>query len=248
MPQAGVLARAELPDGKSSRAEFSQAMVLIPGPLEEWLNKVLPSTLDRSRMERREQVDLPFEMIREAVVNALIHRDYDIAGQKCQLVVSAEAITIKSPGGPIAPITLEQMRSFTAPMKSRNPVLHYVFARMGMAEEQGYGLTSLKKHAEKLGLPLPSYSMEGDSLVLNIYRSKAAAVSTLPQDVMASLSKAERGGWEWLSRKGTATAAEYAVAMRVAGRTALNHLKQFTDLGLLEKAGSGPATQYRIVR
>ena len=248
VPQAGVLARAELPDGKSSRAEFSQAMVLIPGQLEEWLNKVLPSTLDRSRMERREQVDLPFEMIREAVVNALIHRDYDIAGQKCQLVVSAEAITIKSPGGPIAPITLEQMRSFTAPMKSRNPVLHYVFARMGMAEEQGYGLTSLKKHAEKLGLPLPSYSMEGDSLVLNIYRSKAAAVSTLPQDVMASLSKAERGGWEWLSRKGTATAAEYAVAMRVAGRTALNHLKQFTDLGLLEKAGSGPATQYRIVR
>lgn len=57
-------------------------------------------------MERREQVDLPFEVIREAVVNALIHRDYDIAGQKCQLVVNADTITIKSPGGPISPITL----------------------------------------------------------------------------------------------------------------------------------------------
>lgn len=83
-------------------------------------------------MERREQVDLPFEVIREAVVNALIHRDYDIAGQKCQLVVNADTITIKSPGGPISPITLDQMRSFTAPMKSRNPVLHFVFARMGI--------------------------------------------------------------------------------------------------------------------
>ncbi len=140
VPQAGVLARAELADGKSSRAEFGQAMVLIPGELEVWLNKVLPSTLDRSRMERREQVDLPFEMIREAVVNALIHRDYDIVGQKCQLVVNADTIVIKSPGGPIAPITLEQLRSFTAPMKSRNPMLHYVFARMGLAEEQGFGL------------------------------------------------------------------------------------------------------------
>ncbi|MCX6873595.1 MAG: hypothetical protein NTW21_07280 [Verrucomicrobia bacterium] len=137
VPQAGVLARAELADGTFSRAEFGQAMVLIPGQMEEWLNKVLPSTLDRSRMERREQVDLPFEMVREAVVNALIHRDYDIAGQKCQVVVNAETITIKSPGGPIPPITLEQLRSFTAPMKSRNPVLHYVFARMGMAEECG---------------------------------------------------------------------------------------------------------------
>ncbi len=89
----------------------------------------LPESAEHARPEpdgTREQVDLPFEMIREAGVNALIHRDYDIAGQKCQLVVNADTITIKSPGGPFAPITLEQMRNFTAPMKSRNPVLHYV--------------------------------------------------------------------------------------------------------------------------
>ena len=74
IPQAGVLANAKLSDDKSSRKEFGQAMVLIPGLLEEWLNMVLPSTLDRNRMERMEQVDLPFEMIREAIINALIHR------------------------------------------------------------------------------------------------------------------------------------------------------------------------------
>ena len=199
-------------------------------------------------MERREQVDLPFEMIREAVVNALIHRDYDIAGEKCQLVVNADTITIKSPGGPISPITLDQMRSFTAPMKSRNPVLHFVFARMGMAEEQGYGLTSLKKHAEKLGLPLPTYSMEGDSLVLTIYRSKAAATSALGKDVIERLSKTERAGWEWLATRETTFSSEYASAIEVPNRTALNHLKRFTDLELLEKTGSGPATQYRVIR
>jgi ATP-dependent DNA helicase RecG len=162
--QAGLLARAELANGKSSRKEFGDAMVLIPGQIEEWLSTVLPSTIDRSQMERREQIDLPFEMIREAVVNALIHRDYDIVGQKCQLVVDGDTITIKSPGGPIPPITLDQMRSFSAPMKSRNPVLHYVFARMGMAEEMGYGLNSLKRRAESLGLPLPTYSMDGEYL------------------------------------------------------------------------------------
>lgn len=246
VPQAGVLARAELADGKISRAEFGQAMVLIPGQLEEWLNKTLPSTLDRSRMERREQVDLPFEMVREAVVNALIHRDYDIAGQKCQLVVNADTITVKSPGGPIAPITLEQMRSFTAPMKSRNPVLHYVFARMGMAEEQGFGLTSLKKQAEKLGLPLPSYSMEGDSLVLTIYRSKAAATAALGKDVIGRLSKSEQEGWEWLASKGHAKSSDYAAAIDVEDRTARRHLTKFLDLGLVRRTGSGPSTEYMI--
>lgn len=199
-------------------------------------------------MERRERVELPFEMIREAVVNALIHRDYDIAGQKCQLVVNADTITIKSPGGPISPITLEQMRSFTAPMKSRNPVLHYVFARMGMAEEQGFGLSSLKHHAEKLGLPLPSYSMDGDSLVLTIYRNKAAAILALGKDVMDGLSKAELAGWEWLAGREATSSTEYASAMKVPNRTALNHLKRFSELKLLEKIGSGPKTQYRVLR
>jgi ATP-dependent DNA helicase RecG len=248
VPQAGLLAKAELASGESSRVEFGEAMVLIPDLLEKWLNKVLPSTLDRSQMERREQVNLPFEMIREAVVNALIHRDYGIAGQKCHVVVNADTITIKSPGGPIPPITLDQMRAFDAPMKSRNPVLHYVFARMGLAEEQGYGLTSLKIHAEKLGLPLPSYSIEGDSLVLTIYRSRAAATSSLGKNIIERLSKAERAGWEWLVTREKASSAEYATAMSVPNRTALNHLKRFTSLSLLEKTGSGPTTRYRVIR
>lgn len=248
MPQARLLARAELADGKSARMEFGQALIFIPGELEAWLKKVLPSTLDRNRMERREQVDLPFEMIREAVVNALIHRDYNLTGQKCHLVVSPDTITIKSPGGPIPPITLEQMRTFKAPIKSRNPLMHYVFACMGMAEEQGFGLSSLKRHAEELGLPLPSYTMEGDSLVLTIYRSRAAATSALGKDIIKSLSKADRVGWEWLATRETTTSPEYASAVNVPNRTALNHLKRFTDLKLLEKTGSGPTTQYRVIR
>jgi ATP-dependent DNA helicase RecG len=171
-----------------------------------------------------------------------------MAAQKCQIVVNADTITITSPGGPIEPITLSQMRSFTAPMKSRNPVLHYVFARMGLAEEQGFGLTSLKKMAEKLGLPLPNYTMVADSLVLTIYRSKEAAAAALGKDIREKLSKAELAGWEWLASRETTTSTEYSSEMEVPSRTALNHLKRFTDLKLLEKTGAGPKTRYRVLR
>lgn len=245
VPQAGLLARADLPDGKVARREFGQALVLIPGEVEAWLGTVLPSTIDRSRMARREQVDLPFEMIREAVVNALIHRDYGIEGQKCQLVVDSDSITVKSPGGPIPPITLEQMRSFSAPMKSRNPVLHYIFARIGLAEEQGFGLANtLKREAERLRLPLPTFAMEGDYLVLTIARSRRAALNSLGKRVLGELSRAERAGWEWLSTRRSVTSAEYEEAMGVPNRTALNHLMRFSKLGLIRKVGSGPATRY----
>jgi ATP-dependent DNA helicase RecG len=180
-------------------------------------------------------------------VNALIHRDYDIAGQKCQLFIDSDTIKVKSPGGPVPPITLEQLQSFSAPMKSRNPVLHYVFARMGMAEEQGYGLEyGLKRQAEKLGLPLPNYSMEGDYLVLTIFRTRAAVLRGMNAETLKALSKAEVAGWEWIATKDFVASAEYSAAMDIPSRTALNHLKHFVELGLLHKAGIGSATRYEV--
>lgn len=249
VPQAGLLARADLPDGQFARREFGEALVLIPGLLEEWLETVLPSTIDRSRMERKESVDLPFEMIREAVVNALVHRDYDLAGQKCQLVVDAHTIKVKSPGGPIPPITLDQLNAFSAPMKSRNPQLHYVFARMGMAEEQGFGLEkSLKRRAEELGLPLPGFAMDGNYLVLTVFRTTKAAGIALPADLRDRLTKAEMTGWQWLSTKERVTTPEYEKVMGVPNRTAKNQIKKLVDLGLLRRRGAGPATFYEVVR
>ena len=143
----------------------------------------------------------------------------------------------------MAPITLDQMRSFTAPMKSRNPVLHYVFARMGMAEEQGYGLISLKKHAEKLGLPLPSYTMEGDSLVLTIYRTAESATKGLGA-ARLELTAEEREGWKFVAGRTGTTQSEYARNLAVTARTAQRHLSHFVELGLLQRIGQGPATKY----
>jgi len=73
MPQAGLLATIHYPDGREEPKNFDGPLVLIPGQLEKWLNDKLPNVIDRSRMQRREVPPLPFEMVREAVVNALIH-------------------------------------------------------------------------------------------------------------------------------------------------------------------------------
>ncbi|MFQ5472726.1 MAG: ATP-binding protein [Dehalococcoidia bacterium] len=249
VPQAGLLARADLPDGSSTRKEFGEALVLIPDLLEEWMNTVLPSTIDRSQMQRKEQVDLPFEMIREGVVNALIHRDYDLGGQKCQLVLDADTLTVKSPGGPIPPITLDQLNSFSAPMKSRNPQLHYVFARMGMAEEQGFGLEkSLKRRAEELGLPLPSFTMDGDYLVLRIFRSRQSVVRVLEPKIREALSHDEQAGWQLLAAKGTAVSADLIQQLGFDERKVQRILRKLIDLGLIRRVGKGRATRYEVLR
>ena len=248
MRQAGLLAAIHYPNGEQERKEFDEPAVMIPDLLEKWLKDKLPNVVDRSKMRREERPALPFEMVREAVVNALIHRDYDIEGGKCQVVVTEDTITVRSPGKPPHPITLEQLQSFTAPMLSRNPELHFVFARMGMAEEQGLGIGSLRNRAKELGLPLPRYIWDAPYLVLKLYRSAESATRELTVDILDKLNADEKRGWEILSTKTTFTRAEYDAYMGSDKRKAQRQLKRFVDLGLVRSVGAGRTARYEVVR
>ena len=106
----------------------------------------------------------------------------------------------------------------------------------------------MKTRAAAAGLPLPRYVWEAPYLVLTLYRSPAAAVRGLVDEVSEGLTKAERAGWEWLATKDTVTTADYQAAMNLPNRTAKNHLRKLTGLGLLKKAGAGRATYYVVVR
>lgn len=245
-PQAGLLATVTYPNGKEEQCTFDEPLVLIPELLEKWVRTVLPRTIDRNAMVRKEELDFPFQLIREAVINALVHRDYDIKQAKCQLEITSDTITIRSPGEPVSPITLEQLQQFNAPMLSRNPKLHRVLSQMKMAEERGLGMKTWRSIPEKYGLPLPSYRQDGPYLVLTLYRTSESVEGTLRPEVLADLSNSERDGWRWLATKDVVTAAEYADAVGLAKRTAGKHLKQFRELGLITSEGSGPSTRYRV--
>lgn len=247
LPQAGLLGTIHYPDGKEETRDFDGPLVLIPPLVERWLRDKLPVVLDRTQMKRREVPPVPSEMVREAVVNALIHRDYEIRQAKCQLIVMADTITVRSPGGPLPPITLEQLQSFTAPMLSRNPELHYVFAKMEMAEERGLGIKTLKSRAQQMQLPLPKYAWEAPYLTLTIFRSQEGAAKTLTPVILNSLTKSEMSGWEWLVTKGKTKTGPYARQMKVDVRTAQRHLNHFVELGIARKAGSGRATEYEVL-
>ncbi len=244
--QAGLLGAIHYPNGENERKEFDAPAVLIPDLLEEWLRNKLPNIFERNHMQREERPALPFEMVREAVVNALIHRDYSIEGGKCQILVTEDLITVRSPGSPPPPITIEQLQKFTAPMLSRNPGMHFVFARMGMAEEQGFGIRSLRDRAQELGLPLPRYTWDAPYVVLTLFRSKAAITRVLDQAILQTLNDSELEGWKWIAGQKVVTTKTYAEALELAERTALYHLKHFSELGILRRFGTGPATRYEV--
>lgn len=248
MPQAGLLGTLHYADGKEETRDFDGPLVEVPEETLQWLKDKLPNVINRTEARRKEANAALFEMVREGVVNALVHRDYDIEGAKCQLIITADTIVVKSPGGPIHPITLEQLQSFNAPMLSRNPLLHYVFAKMEMAEERGLGLKSMKRRASEAALPLPKYSWENPYLVLILYRTSDSAARALSKSVLAELTAEEQKGWSFIARLTGTTQSEYARQMGITARTAQRHLTHFVELGLLRRLGRGPATTYEVAR
>ncbi len=243
---AGLLGTILYPDGTEETRDFDQPLVLIPDLVEEWLRNKLPSVISRDQMRRADVPALPFTMVREAVVNALVHRDYDIEGAKCQLIVDEHTVVVMSPGPPPPPITVEQLQLFSAPMLSRNPGLHYVFAKMELAEERGLGIKSLKSQAQEAGLPLPKYVFNDPYLELTLYRSPESALAGLSEEMLATLTADERKGWEFLSSRMSAARREYETHLGIDRRTAQRHLQKLVDLGLLRRVGAGPSTRYEV--
>lgn len=223
-------------------------MVLTPDQAIQWLKDKLPNPISRTEARRKEINKIYYELIREGLVNALVHRDYSIKQAKIQLMVTDDKTVIRSPGEPIDPITLEQLQSFDAPMLSRNPRLHAVFNTMELAEERGLGLVSMRERATKAGLPLPAFSWNNPYLDLTVYRTADSATTSLDEAILSEMSGPERKGWTFIAGKGKTTQSEYSRHMGVTPRTTQRHLGHFVELGLLRRVGSGPATEYQVIQ
>ncbi|HEY9777210.1 MAG TPA: ATP-binding protein [Planktothrix sp.] len=247
LPQAGLLATVHYQNGDIEKQDFDGPMVLIPEHVEEWLKSRLPNVLTRTGMKRTEQPVIPFQLLREPIINAMVHRDYEIKGAKCQLIISPDKIQVMSPGAPPLPITLGQMKSFTAPTLSRNPQLHYVFSQMGLAEERGLGMKTLKSLPQSLGLPVPKYSFHDPYLMLYLFSNAESVAATVEPSALESLNDDEKTGWQYLTSRMITTGPEYAEALGYDERKTQRQFKKFIDLGLIRRIGQGRASRYEVI-
>lgn len=100
--------------------------------------------------------------IREAVVNAFVHRDYTRLG-RVFVQLSEDGLSISNPGGFIEGVTLENI--LTAIPHGRNQVLADALKRVGLAERSGRGVDRIFEGSLIYGRPLPDYSESNSTSV-----------------------------------------------------------------------------------
>ena len=246
--QAVVKAKVKYGNNASIPKDFEGPLVLIPNEIELWLEQVIHSEVSRKQFQRQTNTLFPIEPLREAIINALVHRDYEQEGAKTYIEIDDDKIVVKSAGLPVSPISLDDVKAFRAPSLSRNPKITYIFNRMGLMEESELGMETFRGMQEKYDLPLPSYNYKAPYLSLTFSRSIEAIKKVAGNEALGDLNKEELNGFEWVKSKREVSKKEYATHFGFDEKKAYRHLSKFRKLGLVGDNGeSTKSNNYRYV-
>ena len=108
---------------------------------------------------------------REAVANALIHRDYQQLGA-VHVQWYPDSVSVSNPGGFVEGVRLDNL--LVVRPKPRNPLLADAFKRSGLVERTGRGIDTIFEGQVRYGRPVPSYSLSNEAQVTVILHSPPA--------------------------------------------------------------------------
>lgn len=229
--------------GKPEIKDFKGPLVAqLPEILDYVKDKGLKMTMDKSSGKREEIANFPFEVLLEAIANAVIHRDYSIEGATNYLYIDPNKIIIRSPGAPVYPITLTDLNSFDAPSLSRNPKIMYIFNQMHLAEQRGIGLRNMK-HLPEEGFPLPSFTLKSGMLEITFGRTKEFIAEKVGLD---NLNENDKSAILFIQTKGAVSRSEFAEHFGLNIKTAQRQLIKLKEAGVLKITGAGKYTKYEF--
>lgn len=192
--------------------------------------------------------DFDEDVIREALVNALVHRDYSRRDGMVQIVHSRERLELSNPGGFIGGISPENI--LYHPPRHRNRRLTEVLQQLGLMERAGMGVNRLFRCLLRRGKGAPEYDVSAESIRLTLEGG------TLDEPFARFISDEEARGQVFsldmlivlssLKRSRTIDRASAARSCQRSDRAMLSSLTRMVDLGYLERVGGGRGTTYRL--
>lgn len=99
--------------------------------------------------------EIPLEALREAVANAIIHRDYSMRGTSIMVEVHQDRVVISNPGGLMAGLDTRFLADISI---RRNELIADMFARMDKVERMGTGISRMRAITKAAGVPEPKFN------------------------------------------------------------------------------------------
>ena len=203
----------------------------MPDKIESYLDINFPKAIDRSSMARNEIKEVYFEVLREVIINAIVHRDYAIEQANINVKIDDDKIVVESPGKPL--VSIDKLKDYSAPTFSANPKIANVFYQMQFIEKRNMGMEELHHYADMMGINKPVIEYEEPYLKVTLFK-KAETKKEVTKDVVIEFVKA----------KGKVSTGDYAEQYGGSTKTASRALNSLVDEGVLEREGEKRGTKY----
>ena len=120
--------------------------------------------------KREDRPDYPITAVREAVLNALVHRDYSIhtEGMPIQLIMFDDRMEIRNPGGIYGRIKIDQLGKVQP--DTRNPVIASEVEVLKVTENRYSGIPTIRRMMQEYNLQQPEFIDERGSFIVKLYK------------------------------------------------------------------------------
>jgi len=239
-----------------ARAEYGGT---VQQQLDEAVAFIARNTSLEARIVGTRRVDIPAyptEVVREAIANALLHRDYRRRGS-ISVNIYDDRLEVISPGGLLPGLRLNDLEGSS---ELRNRALGFLMMWLRLVERWGTGITRMRDIMVKAGLPEPLLQSSDSRFRVLLYSSPVEVQSVEPLDQPVSKRTGglvSRGSAlnarqmellaEFNRQGGMITAKEYVDRFHVSRATASRDLGELTDRGLLLQVGQSRETTFTLM-
>jgi ATP-dependent DNA helicase RecG len=198
----------------------------------------LSAWIEPGKIERQERWEYPPKAIREALVNAIVHRDYR-SPSKVQVRIFDDRLEFWNPGRLPEGWTVETLKE-KHESKPFNPLIAKIFFWIKYIEEVGTGTNKIIQWCKEWGLPEPDFEYTGTSLIVTLRKSK------LTKEYLESLGLNEKQKKivDHLKVHKKITSGDIQKMFNVVRITANRYIKSLIEIGVIERKGIGKGTYY----
>ena len=189
--------------------------------------------------KRIERYEYPPDIIREAIVNAVIHRDYSISGACILLAVYDNRLEVTSPGGLAGQVTVENIQDR---QYNRNPIIAKRMFEMAYFDSWGQGIDRILAWADQTKAKFPTFIDSYDQFTLGLFPENSISYSST--QYQPPLSNLERDVLDYVNQHGRVTNREIRQTFDCTKTQAQVVLRQLRDRNLLKVYGAGRSTFY----
>ena len=227
--------------------EFTD-MKVFHGSIIDQVEKSLSFVLDHISMrvyitgkpEREEKYEYPPDAIREAIINAICHRDYEMQSN-VQIRIFDDRIEVWGCGPLPEPLTLEDLKKKHRSIL-RNPLIGRCFFLIKYIEEWGTGTNRIVEWCLKYGLPEPIFEEASGSLVVTLRKYRVS------DEDLEKLNERQKKAVDFLKEQGRITLGKYIeLNPGVTEKTSYRDLKRMGELGLIKSVGKKRGRYYVLV-